>query len=115
MSSKNRSSSSIFVDLTKAFDTLSRSGLYKELKAIGRRPFMVRVIASFQEMMQAIDQYDGSQSDNFAIISGVKKGCILAPTHLRIYFAALKWSVHIRGQVPVTSPLNTSHEDKVQL
>ena len=43
-----------FVDLTKAFDTVNRSGLYKVLKAIGCPPFMLGVIASFHEEIKPL-------------------------------------------------------------
>lgn len=78
-----------FVDLTKAFDTVSRSGLFQVLKAIGCPPYLLRLITSFHEDMQATVQYDGSQSDSFAVRSGVRQGCVLAPTLFGIYFAVL--------------------------
>lgn len=78
-----------FVDLTKAFDTVSRSGLYKVLKTVGCPPLLLQLIASFHDGMQATIQYDGSRSSAFAIRSGVKQGCVLAPTLFGIYFSVL--------------------------
>ena len=39
--------------------------------------------------MTACIQFDGSTSDSFSVNSGVKQGCVLAPTLFGIYFAAL--------------------------
>ena len=78
-----------FVDLTKAFDTVSRSGLYMVLHKIGCPPTLLQLIISFHEGMKATDQFDGSTSDSFEIRSGVKQGCVLAPTLFSIFFAVL--------------------------
>jgi len=78
-----------FVDLTKAFDTVSRPGLFRVLEAIGCPPKLLRITKSFHDEMQGTVQYDGTQSDKFPIISGVKQGCVLAPTLFGIYFAVL--------------------------
>ena len=78
-----------FVDLTKAFDTVSRSGLYMVLRKIGCPPTLLQLIISFHDGMKATVQFDGNTSDPFNIKSGVKQGCVLAPTLFSIYFAAL--------------------------
>ena len=78
-----------FVDLTKAFDTVSRSGLYMVLEKIGCPPTLLQLIISFHSNMKATVQFDGRTSDPFDINSGVKQGCVLAPTLFSIYFAVL--------------------------
>ena len=78
-----------FVDLTKAFDTVSRSGLYMVLEKIGIPPKLLKLVKSFHDDMKATVQSDGSKSDSFYIKSGVKQGCVLAPTLFGIYFAVL--------------------------
>ena len=78
-----------FVDLTKAFDTVSRPSLYKVLKRIGCPPTLLQLIISFHEDMSACIQYEDCISDRFDVKSGVKQGCVLAPTLFGIYFAAL--------------------------
>ena len=82
-----------FVDLTKAFDTVSRSSLYQVLKSIGCPPILLQLTKSFHEEMKSCVQYDGNTSDYFEIKCGVKQGCVLAPTLFGIYFAALlRWA-----------------------
>jgi len=77
------------VDLTKAFDTVSRPGLYRVLEAVGCPPKLLKIVQSFHDEMCGTVQYDGSQSESFPITSGVKQGCVLAPTLFGIYFAVL--------------------------
>ena len=78
-----------FIDLTKAFDLVSREGLFKILPKIGCPPKLLSLIESFHTNMKGIVQYDGSTSEPFDIHSGVKQGCVLAPTLFGIFFAEL--------------------------
>ena len=43
----------VFVDLTKAFDTVNRAALWKVLKKLGIPDSMLKVIISFHEGMRA--------------------------------------------------------------
>ena len=76
-----------FVDLTKAFDLVSREGLFALLQKIGCPPKLLSVIKSFHQDMQGTVQFDGSSSESFPICSGVKQGCVLAPTLFGIFFS----------------------------
>ena len=78
-----------FIDLTKAFDLVSRKGLFILLQRIGCPPKLLRLIESFHEDTKGIVQYDGSTSEPFSIRSGVKQGCVLAPTLFGIFFSLL--------------------------
>ena len=51
-----------FIDLTKAFDLVSRKNLFNLLQKIGCPPTLLRLIVSFHNDMQGIIQYDGSTS-----------------------------------------------------
>ena len=44
---------------------------------------------SFHTNTRSTIQYDGSVSDSFEIKSGVKQGCVLAPTLFGIFFSML--------------------------
>ena len=76
-----------FVDFTKAFDLVSRDGLFKMLDRIGCPPRLLRMIQSSHEDMKSTIQYDGSTSETFDIRRGAKQGCVLAPTLFGIFFA----------------------------
>jgi len=78
-----------FIDLTKAFDLISRDGLFKILAKIGCPPKLLSIIRSFHSNMKGTVVYDGSASDTFPILSGVKQGCVLAPTLFGIFFSLL--------------------------
>ena len=78
-----------FIDLTKAFDLVSREGLFQILPKIGCPPKLLSIIESFHNNMKGTVQFDGSLSDSFDIRSGVKQGCVLAPTLFGIFFSML--------------------------
>ncbi|RJG15198.1 hypothetical protein D4A39_16670, partial [Alcanivorax profundi] len=78
-----------FIDLTKAFDLVSRSGLFALLHKIGCPPKLRKMVESFHDNMSGTVQYDGESSDPFPIKSGVKQGCVLAPTLFGIFFSLL--------------------------
>lgn len=86
-----------FIDLTKAFDLVSRAGLFTLLQRIGCPPKLLTMITSFHEDMNGTVQYDGSSSDPFPIKSGVKQGCVLVPTLFGNLFSLLPIG---RGRVP---------------
>ena len=79
----------VFVDLTKAFDTVNRNGLWKILQKSGCPDKLTALIASFHDGMQARVQENGDASDPFQVSNGVKQGCVLAPTLFSILFAAM--------------------------
>ena len=74
----------VFIDLTKAFDLIGRKGLFTLLQRIGWPPNLLRMISSIHEDIQGTVEYDGSASYPFPIKSGMKKGCVLAPTLLHL-------------------------------
>ena len=74
-----------FVDLTKAFDTVSREGLWKIMAKFGcPTKFM-----QFHDGMLARVQNDGEFSYPFPVTNGAKQGCVLAPTLFSTMFSAM--------------------------
>ena len=78
-----------FIDLTKAFDLVSRDGFFQILLEIGCPPQLKSMIESFHTNMKGTVQFNGSSSRPFEIRSGVKQGRVLAPTIFGIFFALL--------------------------
>ena len=78
-----------FIDLTKAFDLVSRDGLFKILPKIGGPPKLQSMIESFHTDTKGTKQFNGSSSEPFEIRSDVKHGCVLAPTLFGIFFGML--------------------------
>jgi sorting nexin-29 len=79
----------MFIDLTKAFDLVSTKGLFEVLSKIGCPSKLRSMIISFHADMKGTVLYDGSSSTSFPVNSGVKQGCVLAPTLFGIFFSLL--------------------------
>ena len=79
----------VFVDLTKAFDTVNRDALWHVLKKLGCPEKFVNVVKSLHDGMEARVLDQGSFSATFSVSNGVKQGCVLAPTLFSIMFAML--------------------------
>ena len=78
-----------FVDLTKAFDIVSRDGLWKIMTQFGFPPRYIAMLRQFHDGMQARVQNDGEYTEPFAVTNGVKQGCVMAPTLFSIMFSAM--------------------------
>ena len=68
-----------FVDLTKAFDTVNRDGLWK----------IMAMVWQFHDGMQARVQNDGEYSEPFPVTNGVIQGCVMAPTLFSMMFSSM--------------------------
>ena len=77
------------VDLTKAFDTVSRDGLWKIMTKFGCPPRFIAMVRQFYDGMQARVQNDGEFSEPFEVTNGVKQGCVMAPTLFSMMFSAM--------------------------
>ena len=78
-----------FINLTKAFDLVSRDGLFKILPTVGCPPKLQSMIESFHSDTKGTVQFNGSSSEPFEIRGGVKQGCVLASTLFGIFFGML--------------------------
>ena len=63
-----------FVDLTKAFDTVSREGLCKIMAKFGCPAKFIAMVRQFHDGMLARVQNDGEFSDPFPVTNGIKQG-----------------------------------------
>ena len=61
-----------FVDLTKAFETVSRDGLWKILAKYGCPEKFISIVQQFYDGMRAHEQDNGDISGAFAVTNGVK-------------------------------------------
>uniref|UniRef100_H3B479 Reverse transcriptase domain-containing protein n=1 Tax=Latimeria chalumnae TaxID=7897 RepID=H3B479_LATCH len=85
-----------FVDLQKAFDMVSRNGIYKILSKIGCPQKVLSLFKEFHEGMKAIIQYENETSSELSIDTDMKQGCVLAPTGFGIFFSILLNLFNIR-------------------
>jgi len=79
----------VFVDFTKAFDTVDRVALWRVLPKYGCSPKLLAIVKAFHIGMKATVSISGNNSDAFEVLHGVKQGCVLAPTLFAMYLAAM--------------------------
>ena len=79
----------VFIDFSKAFDTVSRQGLWCVLKKYGCTERFINLIEALHTGMQASVSMCNTRSKEFEVTNGVKQGCVLAPTLFSIYLAAM--------------------------
>ncbi len=77
-----------FIDLTKAFDSANREALWACLARLGCPPKCVSITRQLHERMKGCVLYEGDQSGSFNVNTGVKQGCVIAPTLFSIFLAA---------------------------
>ena len=69
-----------FVDLTKAFSTISREVLWKIMAKFGCPAKFIAMVRQFHDGLLTRVQNDGEFSDPFPVTNGVNQGCVLAST-----------------------------------
>ena len=75
----------LFVNLRKAFDTVSHSILVKKLHVYGIRGNILELCASYLENRKQFVTYDGEKSETKHITCGVPQGSILGPLFFITY------------------------------
>ena len=79
----------VFVDFTKAFETVGITGLWQLLRKYGCSEKFTTMKESLHTGMMVNVRNGRDVSDTFAITNGVKQGCILAPTLFSIFLSAM--------------------------
>lgn len=69
-----------FVDFTKAFDTVSRTWLWKIMGKFDCSSRFISMVRQFHDGLKAYVVDEGDHSAPFEVTNSVKKGCVLAPT-----------------------------------
>nr|VZI13316.1 unnamed protein product [Spirometra erinaceieuropaei] len=85
---------STFVDLTKAFETANREGLWKIMHKFGCPERFTQMVRQLHDGMMARVTGNGAVSEAFAVTNGVKQGCVLAPTLFSLMFSAMLMDVY---------------------
>ena len=79
----------VFVDLTKAFDSVDRSALWEILLKISCPHDFVTIIRSFYDGTRAMVVENGEFSPSIDVSNGTKQGCVLAPLLFIIFFSMM--------------------------
>ena len=97
-----------FVDLTKAFDTVSREGLWKIMAQFGCPAKFIAMVRQFHDDMLARVQNNGEFSDPFPVTNGVNQGCVLALTLFSMMFSAMFTDAFQDGDsgIPIRYPFD---------
>lgn len=78
-----------FVDLTKAFDTVSRKGLWLNLERLGCPPNFLETVIQLHEDQRGQIRLTGDLSEPFLISNSRKQVCVLAPTIFSFFFSTM--------------------------
>ena len=79
----------VFVDFSKAFDTVGRTGLWQLLRKYGCLEKFTTMIKALHTEMMANVSVGGKLSASYSVTNGVKQGCVLAPTLFSIFLSAM--------------------------
>ena len=79
----------VFIDPTKAFDTVNREALWVILFKLGCPTKFVNLICQFHDDMTGQVISDGKASEPISISNGVKQECVLAPVLFNLFFTCV--------------------------
>ena len=79
----------VFVDYSKAFDTVGRTGLWQPPRKYGCPEKFTTMIEALHTGMMANVSVGWEISESFSVTNGVKQGCVLAPTLFSIFLSAM--------------------------
>lgn len=96
-----------FVDLTKAFYTVCREGLWKVMTKYGWPRKFISMVKQFHYGMQARVQNSGKISDPSPVSNGIKQSCVLAPTLFSFMLSVMLTDAFGDGNVGVNFKYST--------
>ena len=73
------SSVSLFIDLSKAFDTVDHAILRQRLSSVGLSEHAVAWFANYLSNRTQCTQFDGLMSVKLSVFNGVPQGSVLGP------------------------------------
>lgn len=81
----------VFIDLIKAFDSVSHAGLCKLLDHVGFPGMLINIMRSFHNGMKAHVIDSGWESAPFDVHNGIKQGCVFASLMFSLIMAAVNY------------------------
>lgn len=95
-----------FLDISKAYDSVDRPAMWKILKKFGLPSKIIDIIESLHVGQQGRIIQNGQLSRPFNIESGLRQGCILAPTLFLLYMEAI--TRRMKQQLPSNSGIKVN-------
>jgi len=77
-----------YIDFMKAFDSVSREALWKLLELRGIPPRLVSLISALYSGTESAVKCGAVTSDFFPVLTGVRQGCVLAPS---LFSTCMDW------------------------
>jgi ribonuclease HI len=89
----------LLVDFRKAYDTVDRDFLWLALENFGYPPSFIQLVTRLHRTTQARFLVNGELSKNFAVTSGIRQGCPLAPLLFLLAAETLKYAIEGCDQI----------------
>ena len=75
----------VFIDYSKAFDSISQTQLFDILSEIGFPKYLISLLEALYIDQLAVIRWNGNHTNAFNIDKGVRQGCILSPHLFSLY------------------------------
>ena len=97
----------IFVNLKKAYDSVSREALWLALRKMGVLDILIDIIRSLHDNMNASIRVDGELLEEIEVHNGLRQGCSMTPTLFNLYACVVgeKWRSRVAEMEDVGSYL----------
>ena len=92
----------VFIDLRKAYDSVSRPALWRALATLGVPPLLIQLISSFHDSMSAQVRVGDGHTQRIPVMNGLRQGCSMAPVLFNLFFALVleKWNAEMAQAFP---------------
>ncbi|KAI5715688.1 hypothetical protein M8J77_020743 [Diaphorina citri] len=87
-----------FIDIRKAFDSVNREALFMILERINCPPNALAILRKLHENTHAAVRTDGEVGPSFAVRTGVRQGCVLAPLLFLVYIQTIVANMSLQQQ-----------------